>query len=448
MDTFFVLTVSMIIFLMQCGFAFLEAGAVRSKNTTNILLKNLLDSSVAGLSYYALGYAFAFGKGGGFIGGSGFFGSFDEDELSKWFFQMVFAATAATIVSGGVAERCEFIAYLTYSIVLTAFCYPVVTRWAWHSNGWLVDGSVIEGVAYQDFAGSGVVHVCGGVAALCGAVLLGPRIGRFNSSGKPVPIAGHSVPLAALGGFILMFGFFAFNGGSQFTISNPGDGVAVARAIVNTIISGSASGVTTILIHRAFTSTKRNCLQYSTWSLLSTINGILAGMVAICAGANVMQMWGALCTGIVAAFIYYFTAALVSKLRIDDPLDAVAVHGAAGTWGLIAAPLFDMNGILMTGSKESGQVLAMNLIGWLAIVAWTAVICATMFGILKALKTFRVSEDIELKGLDIPKHGEPAYPSEAWGDGWGEFLQASHEGLGIQRQSKLESAPVSVQERI
>jgi len=340
---------------------------------------------------------------------------------------MVFAATAATIVSGGVAERCEFIAYLTYSIVLTAFCYPVVTRWAWHSDGWLRD---VGGVSYMDFAGSGVVHVCGGVAALCGAVTLGPRIGRFDENGQAQPIPGHSVPLAALGGFILMFGFFAFNGGSQASISQPGDGIAVAQAIANTIISGSAAGITTILLHRAVSATKRNCLKHSTWSLLTTINGVLAGMVAICAGADAMFMWGAFVTGLVAAVVYYFGAVIVVKLKIDDPLDAVAVHGLSGTWGLIAGPLFGRNGIILTGTEDSAKVLGVNLLGWVAIVAWTAAICAPMFLILKALKALRVDPDIELKGLDIPKHGEPAYPAEAWGDGWGDFLKYSSNGLG------------------
>ncbi|GFS15567.1 ammonium transporter [Elysia marginata] len=244
--------------MMQCGFAFLEAGSVRSKNTSNILIKNLLDSFVAGIAYWTLGYAFAHGDGNEFIGWTGWAShELPTTELASFFFQFVFAATAATIVSGALAERCEFVAYFVYSFCITSFIYPVVTHWAWHEDGWLNKGHnyTIDGegvvIKYSDFAGSGVVHCVGGVAAFVGALILGPRLGRYHGeSGTVVSLRGHSVPFAALGGFILLFGFMAFNGGSQLTISNSGDGAIISLAIVNTVISGSMAAFTSLIIHR------------------------------------------------------------------------------------------------------------------------------------------------------------------------------------------------------
>ncbi|XP_064601315.1 putative ammonium transporter 1 [Liolophura sinensis] len=407
---------------MQCGFAFLEAGAVRSKNSTNILIKNLLDVFVAGIAYWIFGYAFAFGdKGNAFIGFSNFASSWmEETNFAFMFFQYVFAATAATIVSGAVAERCHFVAYLVYSFVLTFFIYPVVTHWAWSDFGWLKIGEMYyfngteTQVGYTDFAGSGVVHVVGGTAAFVAAVLLGPRIGRFED-GKIIYIRGHSVPLAALGGFILMFGFLAFNGGSQARISEYEDGIKVATAVKNTIISGSFSAIVTLTVNKI--------IGNSRWSLLLTINGALAGMVAICAGCDAVYPWSAAIIGTVAAFSFKFFAWAVPKLHIDDPLEAVAVHFGGGLWGVIAVAFFHTgNGIIYSGSAQSFMGLAWQLAGLAAIVGWTGVLCLIMFGILKAFNLLRVTEDMERKGLDIPKHGEPAYPLESYGHGWVEQI--------------------------
>lgn len=221
MDAFFLIIMGIVIFLMQCGFAFLEAGAVRSKNTVNILIKNMLDCLIGAVSYWAIGWAVAFGKSGnGFIGTSGFFGvDVGHENYPKWFFQFVFAATAATIVSGSIAERCTFHAYFVYSLIITGWVYPPVTHWAWDQSGWLFQ------LDYADFAGSGVVHVLGGTCALVACYFMGPRLGRFTKDGDVIihPLPGHSVPLAGLGGFILLFGFLAFNGGSQAQISNKGE---------------------------------------------------------------------------------------------------------------------------------------------------------------------------------------------------------------------------------
>ncbi|XP_041366977.1 putative ammonium transporter 1 [Gigantopelta aegis] len=327
LDKFFLVIMGMVVFLMQCGFGFLEAGAVRSKNTTNILLKNFCDSFVAGISYWLIGYPFAFGEGNSFLGYTNFASyGFPEERFAFFFFQFVFAATAATIVSGAMAERCEIIAYFTYSIVLSGFMYPIVTHWAWHEHGWLTvgkeyqqtDGNVTTYFTahYSDFAGSGIVHILGGVAAFVGALLLGPRQGRFHRpSSTIIDIRGHSVPLAALGGFILLFGFLAFNGGSQLNISQSGSGQVVALAVVNTFLSGSCSAFVTLFSARI---TGRH------WSLLFTINGALAGMVAACAGCNVIYPWCACIVGVFASISYQFWAWFMVKMWIDDPLDAVA----------------------------------------------------------------------------------------------------------------------------
>ncbi|CAH1780971.1 unnamed protein product [Owenia fusiformis] len=432
-DVFFLVTMSIIIYFMQCGFAFLECGAVRSKNTTNILIKNILDSFVGGVAYWTIGYAFAFGKSGnGFISWE-YFASHNLEgvALANWFFHFVFAATAATIVSGAVAERCDFFAYFSYSFVITGFIYPIAAHWAWSGDGWLAAGlsydEVIEGtnitishnIPYQDFAGSGVVHLLGGAAALVGAAVMGPRIGRFEGGPEGQSMKGHSVPLAAMGGFILFFGFFAFNGGSQASISAEGDGAAVCLAMVNTIISASFAALTALLLRRTplFGDNK--------WSILVTINGALTGMVAICSGCNSVYPWGAAIIGVISAFTFLAWSYLVAKLKIDDPLDAVAVHMGGGIWGLIATPILrrpdgvDTTGIVFNpAGKEPWMGLAWNLAGLVSIAVWSLGCAAILFLILKFFKVLRVPAELELRGLDIPKHGEPAYPAEAYGHGW------------------------------
>nr|KAG5700295.1 hypothetical protein BaRGS_002641 [Batillaria attramentaria] len=378
---------------MQCGFAFLEAGSVRSKNSTNILIKNLFDSFVAGVAYWLFGYAFAFGDGNLFIGYTYFASAgMPGVKYAEFFFQYVFAATAATIVSGALAERVEFVAYFVYSFIITGrqaistdvevlvaagFIYPVVTHWVW-SDGWLAKGGdyTIDNktvtVGYQDFAGSGVVHVVGGVAAFVGALLVGPRIGRFHADTKTVVgIRGHSVPFAALGGFILLFGFLAFNGGSVLSISGENNGATVSLAVVNTIISASVSAFFTLLLQ------KTGLFGNSRWSLLTTLNGALAGMVAACAGCDSYYPWGAAILGFVSAIVYKITSWYVLKLK----------------------------------------KLGWQLCGLAAIIAWTGVLSLLLFGVMKLLRILRVPEDIERKGLDIPKHGEPAYPLESYGHG-------------------------------
>ncbi|XP_059178365.1 putative ammonium transporter 1 [Physella acuta] len=257
-DQFYQIVFSIMILLLTMGFAFIEAGSVRAKNTQNIILKNYLDGFVAGISYWAIGWAFAYGYGNGFIGWFDFASSYVPNEkMSNYFYQLMFASTSCTIVSGALAERCEFVAYLIYSFVLTAFVYPLCSRWGWSQYGFLhighdfdIDGKIMH-VKYEDFGGSGVVHLVGGTTAFVGAWLLGPRIGRFHKeTGAVIPIRGHSVPLAGIGAFVLVFGFMAFNAASQGHITEPGDGAAISMAAFNTAISSSMGAFTSMFAHR------------------------------------------------------------------------------------------------------------------------------------------------------------------------------------------------------
>ncbi|XP_022793819.1 putative ammonium transporter 1 [Stylophora pistillata] len=419
LDHFFLIITGCLIFFMQTGFAFLEAGSVRSKNTTNILIKNFLDVFIGAVAYWLFGYAFAFGAESNSFIGHKFFALADlpANQYSHWFFHFVFAATAATIVSGAMAERTEFKAYLLYSVFLTGFVYPIVTHWAWDGNGWLYKGveytkdNVTMSIAYQDFAGSGVVHVLGGTVALIGATVVGPRTGRFVN-GVPVLLAGHTVPKAALGGFILFFGFLGFNGGSQAAITFGGDADAVALSIVNTVLGGASGALTAMIVKRLGFADKY-------WSLLFAINGGLTGMVALCAGCNAIYPYAAFAIGIIAGVAYVGWSTLILYFKIDDPLEAVAVHLGGGFWGVLSVPIFNKeSGIFYDGSAYSFYLFGWNVMGVLAIMAWSASLSLPLFLVLRVTKQLRVSPEIEEIGLDIPKHGEPAYPLDSYGNGW------------------------------
>ena len=324
-------------------------------------------------------------------------------------FQFVFAATAATIVSGAVAERCQFSAYFMYSIIITGLVYPPVSHWAWDEAGWLYQTGF-----YLDFAGSGVVHLLGAICSLVGCWLIGPRLQRFSDEGKVKEIQGHSVPLAGLGGFILIFGFLAFNGGSQGSISQVGDGDVVALAIVNTILGASTGGISVLFINKFLFS--------QPWSFLMTLNGGLAGMVALCAGCNLYEPWAALIVGALGGLGFISIHHLMLALKLDDPLDAVAVHGAGGLVGLLTVPWFmharleaGARGIFWDGDQSyPWLVLAHNMLGAVAISAWAAVWSLLIFGSLKMFSMLRVSEADESEGMDVVKHGESAYPVNAW----------------------------------
>ncbi|CAL4140037.1 unnamed protein product, partial [Meganyctiphanes norvegica] len=401
MDVFFLIVMGIIIFLMQGGFAFLEAGSVRSKNTTNIIIKNMLDVFLCSLVGDSVPYSLLYKAAQNYIGEE--WDSYDiEPRLyAYWSSNPLYGKTCTVRLSTIDSGQCRLTSKLVFKSPLWkdlhSVVYPIVSHWAWSSSGWLASGY------YQDFAGSGVVHLTGGVAGFVGCVCLGPRMGRFGPGGKRID--GHSLPLAALGGFILLFGFLAFNGGSQGAISGEGDAEAIATAIINTVIAGSAAGLFTLLIGRF------PC-YHGTWGFALTLNGALTGMKIISIALGAYFHWGPfLSTSENRTLDLSITDLQLPE--VDDPLDAVAVHAGGGLWGLIAVALFKPDGIFFAG-EHSGQTLGWNLAGALSITVWTGAISVVMFGSLKYFGWLRVSQEIEEKGLDLAKHGEAAYPAKAW----------------------------------
>lgn len=407
LNTLWVIITAALVFWMQAGFAFVEAGLTRSKNTTNILFKNLIDFVFASLAFWAFGYAFMFGaSASGLIGTSGFFVSGGEDVaglpiLAFWFFQLVFAGTAATIVSGSMAERTKFSSYLIYSFFISAIIYPVSGHWIW-GGGWLA--TLPFGAGFKDFAGSTVVHSVGGWLALLGATALGPRLGRFTKDGKAVAIPGHSISLVVLGVFILWLGWFGFNPGSQLAI-NGGNADVVALVAVNTNLAAAAGGIVAMVLTWLFVSKKPD--------LGTTLNGVLAGLVAITAPCAWVTPTASILIGAIGGVIVVYGAILLEKLKIDDPVSAVPVHLMNGIWGTLAVGIFATeNGVTGLIAGNSAQFLA-QLIGVLAVGVWCAVTGAILFyGILKGWFGLRVSREEEVKGLDLEEHGVEAYPGD------------------------------------
>ncbi|MBN2085995.1 MAG: ammonium transporter [Anaerolineales bacterium] len=408
LNTVWVLITAFLVFWMQAGFAFVEAGLTRAKNTTNILFKNLIDFVFATLAFWVIGYAFMFGStAGGWIGTTGFFvspaGAQDVAGLplmAFWLFQLVFAGTAATIVSGAMAERTKFSAYLLYSFFISAFIYPISGHWIW-GGGWLATLPI--GAGFKDFAGSTVVHSVGGWLALIGAILLGPRLGRFGSDGKPKAIPGHSISMAVLGVFILWLGWFGFNPGSQLAADGLNADI-ISLVAVNTNIAAAAGAISAMVVVWLFISKKPD--------LPAALNGTLAGLVAITAPCAFVTPAASVVIGLVAGVIGAYGALLLEKLKVDDPVGAVPVHLMNGVWGTLALGIFATeNGVsgLIAGSAE--QLLAQT-IGILAVSAWCLLCGMVLFATIKAFHGLRVSREEETQGLDILEHGAQAYPGD------------------------------------
>ncbi len=408
LDTGFMVFSGYLVFFMQLGFAMITAGSVRTKNVKNVLLKSAMDACVGAVAYYIFGYAFAYGSKGAFIGHRKF--AITRGALADFFYQWTFAATAATIVSGSVAERTSFYAYMAYAFFLTGFVYPVVSHWVW-GDGFLQN---IFQVGVIDFAGCSVVHMVGGFAGLIGAAIVGPRIGRFNSAGEVQALPGHSATLVTMGTFVLWFGWYGFNPGSAMGLS--GDKYRIVeRCAVNTTLAAAAGGLTTLVVKK---------LTDYFFDLLSVLNGILAGLVAITASCAFVETYAALIIGAVGALVYMGTAKLMLKVRIDDPLEAFPVHGAAGFWGLIAVGLFNRNdlqglagrksncGGLFYGGPNVGKLLGINLLGGLIVIVWTIGLITPMFLLLNHFDLLRISRDEEIIGNDVSKHGGAAYPND------------------------------------
>lgn len=399
LDTFWVLFAAVLVFFMQTGFALVEAGFSRMKNTTNILFKNLMDFSMGTLAFWVVGYGIMYGAGSGLFGEWEIFSKVNHavelgiPDAAFFIFQLVFVATAATIVSGAMAERTKFRAYLIYSVIISAIIYPISGHWVW-GGGWL---STMD-TPFHDFAGSTVVHSMGGWLALIGAAFLGPRIGKYKK-GKVNAIPGHSLTLAALGVFILWLGWFGFNPGSSLGLSDPD---LVANIFVTTNGAAAAGGIATLIT---------TWLRYGKPTFSLTLNGVLAGLVAITAGCDVVTPGGAIVIGFLAGILVLFSVEFLDKkLKIDDPVGAVSVHGICGAFGTLMVGFFsfnpDMPGLLYGGSAS---LLISQLIGVVAIAAWAGVAGIVLFGSLKYTLGIRVSAKEEEIGLDYFEHGEKAY---------------------------------------
>jgi Amt family ammonium transporter len=388
------LLAAFLVFFMQAGFAMVETGFTRAKNAVNIMMKNLMDFALGSLAFWAIGFGIMFGVSQtGWFGTTGFFFSdFVKDKdpwlYAFWMFQVVFAATSATIVSGAMAERTKFISYLIYSVAISALIYPVFGSWAWgglfHGKGWL------EKLGFIDFAGSTVVHSIGGWAALAGAIVLGPRIGKFGPDGKPKAIPGHNIPLATLGVFILWFGWFGFNPGST-TAAN----TDTALIAVNTNLAAAAGTFGALLV---------------AWFLFKkpeasmTLNGTLAGLVAITAGCANVTPLSAVIIGFLAGVLVVYSVLFIERVfKIDDPVGAVSVHGVCGAFGTICAGAFNASGVTMKG-------IGVQALGVGAAFIWSFTLCYILFKILKATIGLRVTREEEMEGLDIEEHGNVAYP--------------------------------------
>ncbi|OZC01784.1 ammonium transporter [Rubricoccus marinus] len=392
LDYVWIAVCAAMVFLMQAGFALLETGLTRAKNAANIIMKNVMDASAGAIVFFVVGFGLMFGpSAGGLIGTSGFGLTGLEGEASWtylfFFFQAVFAATAATIVSGAVAERVNFAAYLVVSVVLCAFIYPIFGGWAWGSlfagGGWL------EGLGFHDFAGSTVVHSVGGWAALAGAIAVGPRADKYDETGAPREIPGHSLPLAALGVFILWFGWFGFNAGSTGAGST-----ALALIAVNTFLSAAAGALAAM----AYTWVRGGMPDVG-----QTLNGVLAGLVGITAGCDVVAPIGALAVGGLAGVLVVVATGLLERRGVDDPVSAVAVHGVCGAWGTLAVALFASSG-------PSLAQFGVQAVGVGAAFAWTFPLAFGLFKLLDATMGLRIDRDVEQGGLDLHEHGTVAYP--------------------------------------
>ncbi|MDQ2087111.1 ammonium transporter [Herbivorax sp. ANBcel31] len=395
-DTIWILIAAFLVFFMQAGFAMVESGFTRAKNASNIIMKNLMDFSIGSLIFFAVGFGIMFGVSrGGFIGSNGFFGTGNMEHLGLdvpieafMIFQTVFAATAATIVSGAMAERTKFSSYIAYSAVITLFIYPIVGHWIW-GGGWL------EGLGFIDFAGSTVVHSVGAWAALVGAAILGPRIGKFNKDGKPNAIPGHSITLGALGVFILWFGWFGFNGGSSLSGTDSG----IAHIIMTTNLSAAAGAFMVMVI---------TWIRYKKPDVSMALNGALGGLVAITAGCEEVGLLGAIAIGSMAGFVIVFGVEFIEKaLKIDDPVGAVTVHGLCGAFGTIMVGVFATEGGLLYGGGF--ELVGIQAIGVIAVAAWTLTTSFILFKTIKATIGLRVKKEEEESGLDIGEHGAEAY---------------------------------------
>ncbi len=414
LDNLWVFIAGVLVFLMQAGFGMVEAGLTRSKNVANIMAKNLADMVIGTLAFFAVGFGLAFGNGNKWFGTQFFFlndanviGADQTEGLTNgtlFFFQVVFAATAVTIASGAMAERTKFHAYLIFSAVMTAIIYPLVVHWTW-GGGFISELSIGDAV-YSDFAGSTIVHSTGGWAALMGAMILGPRIGKYDADGNPRALPGHNIAFTVIGVFILWFGWFGFNAGSELLADE-----LVPFIAVNTLLAAAAgaTGATIVIWYKSGVP-----------DVAMIANGVLAGLVSITAGAGAMTPFGSVVTGFIGGCIVVSAVMFFDRIRIDDPVGAVSVHGVCGVWGTLAVGFFAKYDDAFLGRADAGlfyggglSQLAVQAVFVLIVAVWVLATTGLLFTILKNTVGLRVSAEEEIAGLDVMEHGGPGYHHDA-----------------------------------
>ena len=391
LDTLWVLLGAMLVFWMQPGFALVEAGMTRSKNTANILMKNFCDFMCGSVLFWILGFPLMYGSGNSFVGWDGFFAIGSDSNVPAectFIFQTVFCATAATIVSGAMAERTKFSMYFIYSMLISAIVYPIEGHWSW-GGGWLSE------MGFHDFAGSTAVHMVGGVASIIGASMIGPRIGKYNEDGTVNAIPGHSIPLGALGVFLLWFGWFGFNGAS--TVCATGDEALVSMGdIFITTNMAACAGATATMLYTWF--------KYGKPDVSMTLNGVLAGLVGITAGCDVVSPLGSVIIGAICGILVVVSVEFFDQVvKIDDPVGAISVHGVCGATGTILTGIFHTKDGLLYGA--GAHFLGVQTLGVISVIAYVAVVMYVVFKTLDVTLGLRVSESEEIKGLDIEEHG-------------------------------------------
>lgn len=393
-DTVWVALCAALIFQMEGGFALLEAGFIRSKNAMSIIAKVFVDIMFGGIAFFAVGFGIAYGQSNGYFAFD--MGITDRDlglSISNklfWFIQLGFAMAAVSIVSGAIAERMKIWAYAVFVLVFCAIMYPLAANWVWNPDGWLAARG------FNDFAGSAAVHAMGGFAALAAAIVLGPRIGKYNADGSSNAIPGHNIPLAAVGAFILWFGWFGFNPGS--TLAAVGNWELIGSVATNTFLASAAGGIAT-MVYTQF--------RYGTIDITMVINGVLAGLVGITAGCNVVSPGSAIFIGLIAGVLVDIAVVTIDKMGVDDPVGAIAVHGINGAWGTLAVGLFAIEGGLINGGGASQLIT--QLIGLLAIITMSFVLTYILMLIIKATIGIRVSQEDENAGLDAAEFGIESY---------------------------------------
>ncbi len=395
MGMLWMLLSGILVFFMQAGFTLVETGMTRSKNAANIAMKNLLDICVGSLTYWLVGYSLMYGDTSN---GWFFWSGLMQGEGADLFFQTMFAATAATIVSGAIAGRTKYSTYAIFSVIMTALIYPIAGGWQWQGEGWLTN------LGFIDFAGSSIVHSVGGWAALVAAFMVGPRIGKF-ADGKVFSIPGHNQILATLGVFILWLGWFGFNGGSQLAWGGA-DAIGASNVVLITNLAAAAGGLGALIT---------TWIWYGKPNLPQTLNGALAGLVSITAGCGNMSAIGAVFAGLIGGIIVVFSIEFIEKkLKIDDAIGAASVHGVAGAWGTLVIGLWGIDGDTGIGLFNGGGAsqLGAQAIGVLAYAVWSIVLSYIILKVLKMTMGLRVTEEEEIVGLDLSEHGEIAYPGK------------------------------------